>query len=246
MAVAPSEAAWGRVVVGRCCARHAPRGGRLRVWCDTAPRCSPLPPSRARGLVVVCCSPPVRSGLCRNVDGSVGACPRRRFGYLEKSELVAQLAVKHREADVAKKLQEHTRRIEPVFDAHRGYTDETWRIERLRSVFNSAAERVENEDSDGLWDGAIRLMYDRKGELTVFWRSDEDFLVFARLIKDAWSDHDEYTPIQHISPADLPFDVAVRRLREAQTYQQDLVAADESDFDEDGWVNFIEWWATRS
>lgn len=123
--------------------------------------------------------------------------------------------VQRREDDMTRKLEHQARHPEPIFDAHRGHTDETWRIDRLRGVFVLAAKQIQSESFDGSWDGAIRLVYDRKGNLTVFWRSEADFLDFGRFVKVAWNAHDEYMPIQHISPANMPFDVAAQKLREA-------------------------------
>lgn len=103
-----------------------------------------------------------------------------------------------------------TGRSKPIFAAHRGYTDEPWRIDRLKSVFASATRRLGCESSDGLWDGAVRMMHDRKGTLTIVWRSEDDFRDFARVVKAAWNEHEEWTPIQHMCPAGLPFDFAVQ------------------------------------
>jgi hypothetical protein len=91
-----------------------------------------------------------------------------------------------------------TGRLRPLMVAHRGMSDEPWRMDRLHSIFDHAARRLERECFDGLWDGAIRLMHDREGTLTIVWRSVEDFWDFARVVKAVWNAHEEWTPIVHL------------------------------------------------
>lgn len=80
--------------------------------------------------------------------------------------------------------------------AHRGDTDETWRIDRLISVINHARLAAHRLGCAEKWEGAAVSVHDHKGELTVHWRSLWDLACFVTLIRSAWHAHDEFTKIR--------------------------------------------------
>lgn len=91
----------------------------------------------------------------------------------------------------------HARPSITALNAHRGNTDENWRLDRLAEVskgFGVAAAKVDR------WrcvSGALVSLYDHKGSLTAVWRSIEDSVMFRPALLTAWHGVEEFTPINH-------------------------------------------------
>jgi hypothetical protein len=83
----------------------------------------------------------------------------------------------------------------PNLTAHRGDTDETWRLARLEEVFEKARAIARGRGRLAVWDGAITHVHDHKGDLTVYWRSLWDFAWFSEVIRAAWRELGQYTRI---------------------------------------------------
>ncbi len=64
-----------------------------------------------------------------------------------------------------------TELIKPRFSAHRGDTDEEWRMQRLNEAWEWACKTVDLQCRELPWKGAVVAMHDHKGELMVTWRS---------------------------------------------------------------------------
>ena len=87
--------------------------------------------------------------------------------------------------------------IQPCFSAHRGDTDEQWRIKRLIEACEWACETVGRQSRELPWEGAIVAMHDHKGELTVTWRSMYDLAWYSGIMRGAWRSVDEFTPVRN-------------------------------------------------
>lgn len=87
--------------------------------------------------------------------------------------------------------------IKPPFSAHRGDTDEQWRIQRLNNVWEWACRTVGHQRRKLPWKGAVVAMHDHKGELTVTWRSIYDLAWYCGIMRGAWHSVDEFTPIRN-------------------------------------------------
>jgi hypothetical protein len=91
----------------------------------------------------------------------------------------------------------------PTYHAHRGDTDETWRIDRLKAVYETADRLIAALGPDapgvGLWSGSIIDLHDHKGTLTVLWTDAVAIQVLSWAVKAAWNAQSEYTPIVHKS-----------------------------------------------
>lgn len=86
--------------------------------------------------------------------------------------------------------------IKPRFSAHRGDTDEKWRIQRLVEACEWACDTVGRQGRDLPWQGAVVAMHDHKGELTVTFRSLWDVAWYREIMRAAWHSVDEFTPIR--------------------------------------------------
>lgn len=85
--------------------------------------------------------------------------------------------------------------IKPRFSAHRGDTDESWRMLRLAEAW-TWVDTAENRRGGGApWEGAVVAMYDREGDLTVTFRSLWDIHWFLVDMRNAWRSVDQFTPL---------------------------------------------------
>ena len=87
--------------------------------------------------------------------------------------------------------------IKPRLSAHRGDTDEQWRIQRLVDAWEWACKTVDLQGRQLPWKGAVVAMHDHKGELTVTWRSPYDLAWYSGIMRGAWHSVDEFTPIRN-------------------------------------------------
>lgn len=87
--------------------------------------------------------------------------------------------------------------IKPRFSAHRGDTDEKWRIQRLVDAWERACKMEVRSCRKLPWKGAVVAMHDHKGELTVTWRSMYDLAWYSGIVRKAWHSVGEFTPIRN-------------------------------------------------
>lgn len=66
------------------------------------------------------------------------------------------------------------------------YRPEPFRFRRLADVLTSAEAAVHANGHVPEWSGALRQIADRKGDLTVGWRSNQDRERFGDFIEAAW------------------------------------------------------------
>lgn len=85
----------------------------------------------------------------------------------------------------------------PHLFAHRGTTDEPWRIDRLRRVYRQVSLVAAQTNRAAFWHGAIAAMYEREGELTVWWRSLYDVAKFGDIVQRGWHSAEEFTRVKH-------------------------------------------------
>ncbi len=83
----------------------------------------------------------------------------------------------------------------PKLSARRGDTDEAWRLERLSCFHDGVARRASKVELGSQWHGAVSALHDHKGDLTVWWRSEQDWKLFRDLLRAEWRDLGQWVAI---------------------------------------------------
>lgn len=85
----------------------------------------------------------------------------------------------------------------PRISAHRGDTDEAWRLERLRIMLSLAARRA-NPEERVLLRRAVLRVHDHEGDLHVLWDGKLFNERFVLLVRDAWRRLGQFVPVRHM------------------------------------------------
>lgn len=76
---------------------------------------------------------------------------------------------------------------------------ETWRLDRVLSVYQKALHLARSDGNDGHLVEGLKSLHDRKGVLSVIWNSQAAYHLLHRYVDAAWEDCNECDPV-HVAP----------------------------------------------